>query len=105
MIVTSGFAFKYHKQLWGRIPRWERRLKGRSASVLSTMDSPPFFIKLHDRDPGGKMMNDVMRFTGMTFRRKHYFGSVVHSTESQRERWLADAYELGRSDSSPSHRA
>jgi NAD(P)H dehydrogenase (quinone) len=81
VIITSGFAFKYHKPILGKIPRWDRLLKGRTATILSTMDSPPIFMELHDRDPGGKMMKDVLRFTGVKLRRKHYFGSVVLSPE------------------------
>lgn len=66
VIIVSRFAFHYHKPLLRKIPRWERLLTDRTATILSTMDSPPFFMKLHDRDPGGKMMKDVLSFTGIS---------------------------------------
>lgn len=99
MVVVSGFAFKYHKPILKLIPRRDKLLKGRTATIMSTMDSPPFMMKLHDRDPGGKMMNDVLRFTGIKLTGKHYFGPVVMSTEEERSKWLAKAYSVGRQDS------
>lgn len=99
MVIVSGFAFKYHKPLWHTVPRHDKLLKGRTATIMSTMDSPPFMMKLHDRDPGGKMMNDVLRFTGIKLTGKHYFGSVVMSTEKERSQWLAKAYSIGQEDS------
>ncbi len=81
------------------IPRWDRLLKGRIATLISTMDAPPIFMKLHDLDPGGKMMKDVTRFTGVKLVGKHYFGSVVLSSEKKREEWLARAYKIGSKDS------
>ncbi len=99
MVIVSGFAFKYHKPILKRIPRHDKLLKGRTATIMSTMDSPPFMMDLHDRDPGGKMMHDVLRFTGIKLTGKHYFGSVVMSSEKERSKWLEEAYSIGREDS------
>lgn len=85
MVIVSGFAFKYHKPLFHMIDRWDRLLKGRTAKILATMDAPPIFMKFHDHDPGGKMMGDVLKFTGVKLTGKYYFGSVVLSTEKERE--------------------
>lgn len=98
LIIVSGFAFKYHKPRLGVIPKWDRLLKGRTATILSTMDAPPFFMKLHDRDPGGKMMHDVLTFTGVAVTGKHYFGSVVLSTEGRKQDWLRRAYAIGEKE-------
>lgn len=99
MVIVSRFAFKYHKPLFGVIPRWDRLLKGRTAALISTMDAPPIFMKFHDLDPGGKMMKDVTRFTGVKLIGKHYFGSVILSSAKKKEAWLARAYEIGRKES------
>jgi putative NADPH-quinone reductase len=99
MVIVSRFAFKYHKPLFGVFPRWDRLLKRRTATPISTMDAAPISMKFHDLDPGGKMMKDVTRFTGVRLVGKHYFGSVVLSSEKKREEWLARAYETGRKDS------
>ncbi|MDE1969978.1 MAG: NAD(P)H-dependent oxidoreductase [Patescibacteria group bacterium] len=98
MIVVSGFAFKYYAPLFGFIPRWHKLLKGRTASILSTMDAPPLFMELHDRDPGGIMMRDTLRFTGIKLIGKYYFGSVVLSSDARKKRWLTRAYYIGKKE-------
>ena len=97
-IVASGFAFKYHKPLWGGIPRWDKLLKGRTATIISTMDAPPFYMNWYEGDPGGKMMKNVLRFTGIRLVGKHYFGSVVLSKPEKREVWLRKARVIGTRD-------
>ncbi|HVB34386.1 MAG TPA: NAD(P)H-dependent oxidoreductase [Patescibacteria group bacterium] len=42
MVIVSGFAFKYHKPMFHLIAQWDRLLKGRTATILSTMDAPPW---------------------------------------------------------------
>lgn len=98
MIMTSSFAFKYHKPLFGIIPVWDKLLKGRTASIISTMDAPPFFMELYDQDPSGKMIRDVLRFAGVKLKHKHYFGSVVMSSQSRKEKWLDKAYKIGQKE-------
>jgi putative NADPH-quinone reductase len=99
MVIVSRFAFKCHKPLFGVTPRWDRLLNGRTATLISTMDAPPIFMKLHDLDPGGKVMKDVTRLTGIKLVGKHYFGSVVLSSEKKRKGWLARACNIGSKDS------
>jgi len=38
-VFISGFAYKYKKSLW-IIPRLDKLLSGKSARIISTMDSP-----------------------------------------------------------------
>ncbi|MCK5050266.1 MAG: NAD(P)H-dependent oxidoreductase [Candidatus Cloacimonetes bacterium] len=93
-IWEPGFAFKYLESK-GSIPKWDKLLTGRTTRVLSTMDSPPFYMNLIVGDPGGKMMKDIITFTGMKFVGKHYFGSVRTSSKKQRKQWLEKAYKVG----------
>lgn len=97
-VVTSGFAFKYFKPLFGVIPRWHRLLKGRTASILSTMDAPPSFMNIIDRDPGGKMMFDTLEFVGIHLKHKYYFGPIVLQIEKCHDDWLRRAFRAGRAD-------
>ncbi len=99
LIITSGFAFKYHKPIFGKIPHWDQLIKGRTAALISTMDAPPALMHLFEGDPGGKMMRDIMRFNGIKLIAKYYFGSVVLSTPQRREGWLKKAYRIGQKDS------
>ena len=41
-VLLPGFAFAYHDD----DPWWDRLLAGRSADVIATMDTPPFFLRL-----------------------------------------------------------
>ncbi len=98
VIVTSGFAFKYYQPLWGIIPRWHRLLKGRTATIISTMDAPPIFMNVVDRDPGGKMMFDVLSFVGIKLKHKYYFGSVILRVKKMHDVWLKKAFRAGEND-------
>ena len=40
--LLPGFAFAYHTD----DPWWDRLLEGRSADVIATMDTPPFFLRI-----------------------------------------------------------
>jgi len=98
VIITSHFAFKYHKPYFGKIPNIEKLLVGRTASLLSTMDAPPILMKLIDKDPGGRMMKDILRFTGIKFKYKFYFGPVFSLDAEERVKWLKKAEEDGEKD-------
>jgi NAD(P)H dehydrogenase (quinone) len=41
-VLLPGFAFAYHDD----DPFWDKLLEGRSADVIATMDTPPFFLRL-----------------------------------------------------------
>jgi len=89
-----GFAFKYKKSK--KIVKWDKYLEGKSARIISTMDSPPWYYKLFAGDPGYKTMKDIMNFCGIKPVNRTYFGSVKVSNEEQRKQWLAKAEQLGR---------
>lgn len=99
VIVVTGFAFQYHtprQVLLLKTPVWDKLLKGRTASMISTMDTYPFVIRHLLRDPIGKMMDVVLAFTGIKLKHKHYFGSVLLFPEKKREKWLEKAFRIGR---------
>jgi NAD(P)H dehydrogenase (quinone) len=83
MVFEPGFTHKYHKSS-GIFPKWDKLLFGKTARIIVTMDSPPWYYKLFAGDPGGKMMKDIMGFTGVKLLKKHYFGSVKMSSKEKR---------------------
>lgn len=99
VVITAHFAFRYKKPFLGKLPHWQRLLKGRTATLIVTMDAPPFIMDLVDLDPGGKMMHDILRFTGVKLRKKYHFGSVVMSSLEKRAAWLRKACRIGKKDS------
>lgn len=93
-VFHSGFAFKY-KESKGFIPKWDKLLPNKSARIMVTMDSPPFYYKYFVGDPGYKTLKDILNFCGIKPVHKKYFGSVKMSSENQRKKWLEEAYKIG----------
>lgn len=92
-VLVPGFAFRYTAaQTWP-----ERLLKGRSARLLVSLDTPGWYFRWLQGAPAHRMMKDaVLEFCGVAPVRISEFAPVIKSTPAQRERWLARAAELGR---------
>ncbi|WP_178098650.1 NAD(P)H-dependent oxidoreductase [Pseudomonas sp. H3(2019)] len=87
-----GFAFKYRQ---GKaFP--DKLLHGRTADLLVTMDTPPWYYRWIYRMPGlHQMRKTTLAFCGITPLNTLTFGPVLGSTEHQRERWLMQAQAIG----------
>lgn len=92
--IIPGFAFKF------ATPEsifQEKKLTGRSARIICTMDSPPWYYRHLIGAPAQKMIkNSVLKFCGVNPVRFSTFGSVKLSSESKRATWLQQAEKLGR---------
>ena len=86
-----GFAFKYRP---GKaFP--DKLLKGRSAHLLVTMDTPPWYYKWVYRMPGlHQMRKTTLAFCGIKPLATLTFGPLLNSTTTQRDRWLQQAKRL-----------
>ena len=92
-VFLPGFAFKYRDGSLG----WDKLLKGRSAHLLVTMDTPPWYHQWISRRPGHhQMRKGVLEFCGIKPVQITSFGPVKNSTEKQRVKWLATAGNYGR---------
>lgn len=87
-----GFAFKYQKDsVW-----WDRLLSGRSARLITMMDTPPWYFRWVYRMPGhNQMKHTILEFCGIKPVRISSFGPIRTSNEQQRKHWLAQSYALG----------
>jgi putative NADPH-quinone reductase len=91
-VLLPGFAFKYRK---GN-PFPEKLLKGKTARLIVTMDSPPWYYRLAYGAPGTKMMKrTVLEFCGIKPVKVTAFGPVLNSKETIRLKWLAKTENLG----------
>ncbi|MBU3029868.1 NAD(P)H-dependent oxidoreductase [Paracoccus marinaquae] len=93
-ILLPRRAFRYHaKDLW-----WDRLLKGRSADLLVTMDTPPFYLRLAYFDPvGWRYRRQVLGFVGFRPIRRGYFGMVRRGgAEKSLPRWRARIERMAR---------
>ena len=90
-ILLPGFAFQYRK---GKaFP--DKLLKGRSAHLLVTMDTPPWYYKWFYRMPGLHQMRiNTLAFCGITPLATLTFGPLLDSTAKQRDIWLEQARAL-----------
>lgn len=88
-----GFSFKYRdgSQFWDKL------LSGRSAQLLVTMDTPPWYYRWIYRSPGhNQMKRTILGFCGIKVNRISEFSPIKGSTQEKRGKWLKVAEELGR---------
>ena len=87
-VLLPGFAFKYRK---GKaFP--DKLLNGRTAHLLVTLDTPPWYYRLIYRMPGlHEVRKTTLQFCGIKPLRTLTFGPVLGSTDQQRRSWLQQA--------------
>ncbi|VVQ37424.1 hypothetical protein PS943_05248 [Pseudomonas fluorescens] len=87
-VFLPGFAFKYRE---GKaFP--EKLLHGRSAHLLVTMDTPPWYYRWIYRMPGlHQIRKTTLAFCGIEPQRTLTFGPIIGSSADQRETWLLQA--------------
>jgi putative NADPH-quinone reductase len=87
-VFLPGFAFKYRE---GKaFP--DKLLHGRSAHLLVTMDTPPWYYRWVYRMPGlHKIRKTTLAFCGIEPQRTLTFGPILGSSADQRETWLLQA--------------
>ncbi len=84
-VFTSGFAFEDIEGGTGYAPL----LRGRSAQIITTMDTPLLVYQLIYRSPGhNAMRRATLQFCGFSMARTLSIGPVKDSTLTQRNRWI-----------------
>ncbi|CAM3195923.1 NAD(P)H dehydrogenase [Pseudomonas floridensis] len=92
-VLTPGFAFKAH----GRRHPSNELLRGRTAELLVTMDTPPrYFHWIYGAPAHRQMIRTILGFCGVKTRRLTEFAPVRTSSEEQRQQWLHHALALGK---------
>ena len=92
-LFLPGFAFKYREGS----QFWDRLLSGRSAHLLVTMDTPPWYFRWVYRMPGhNQMKRTILEFSGIKPVTVSSFGPIKDSQLQKREKWLAQANTYGR---------
>ena len=90
-IMLPGFAFKYRQ---GKaFP--DKLLTGRSAHLLVTMDTPPWYFRLVYRAPAiHQMKKTTLAFCGVSPIKTLMCGPVLDSSPDKRRAWLDQARTL-----------
>ena len=87
-----GFAFKYRN----RSQLWDKLLSGRTADMLVTLDTPPWYFRwIYGAPAHRQMVRTILGFCGIKTRRLSEFAPVRPSSEEQRQGWLRRAERLG----------
>ena len=95
ILFTSGFAFQYPPKKGFPVGL----LKGKSARLINTMDSPVPIYKLLIGNPNKKLMaRSILNFCGIKKVKISYFGSVKMSTQGTKNAWTYKAYEIGKKE-------
>lgn len=86
-LLLPGWAFRYHRD----DPMWDRLLTGRSADLIVTMDTPPWYLRLAYGDAVIKRWKrQVLGFTGFKPVRVFRFGPTRQGgTDKGLARWTA----------------
>mgnify|MGYP000013953095 FL=1 len=89
-----GFAFQYEK---GKlIPK--KLLKGKTARIVLTMDTPPWYYFLIQGAPAIRQLKvATLKFVGFKSVKSKMIGPVISSTKESRSKWLSEASKLGYS--------
>ncbi|MBA5763997.1 NAD(P)H-dependent oxidoreductase [Vibrio sp. 404] len=90
-----GFAFKYHENK--SIP--EKLLKGKTADIVLTMDTPPFYYRWFQGNPVHKQLKrTILQFCGFKKISSTYIGPVMNSTPKQRDKWKERMLQLAKNN-------
>lgn len=92
-VFLPGFAFKYHKN----DPFWDKLLKGKTARVIVTMDSPKWYNFFVYRSPGhNSMKRAILEFCGIKPVKITSFAPIKSSNDKKRKQWIAEIEKLGQ---------
>lgn len=86
------FAFSFNKNGMG----WKKLLKGRSARVIITMDTPPMISRILFGDNRNEIQEAILGFAGFSPVCVNKIGAVKNMSEGQRESAKKDASNWGR---------
>ena len=90
-MLTPGFAFRHISH-----DKWDKLLAGRTADLITTMDTPPLVYRFIYRSPGRQALaSATLGYCGVRTVRAEVFGPVVASSATQRNDWLARARASG----------
>ncbi|MDQ1909957.1 NAD(P)H-dependent oxidoreductase [Paenibacillus sp. GD4] len=91
-VFLPGFAFKYREHS----PLWDKLLSGKSAHLIVTMDTPPWYNRWIYRHAGHQVMKrNILHFCGIKPVRITEIGPVRPSSEELRTKWLDKVRRLG----------
>ncbi len=91
-VFLPGFAFqKRENSVW-----WDKLLKGKTATIICTMDQPAWYYRLVYRNPSINALKKVtLEFCGIKPVRTIAIGPIRLSKEKYRRKWIEKIEQLG----------
>ena len=91
-VFLPGFAFKYREDS----AFWDKLLYGRTAHLIVTMDTPPWYYRWIYHRPGhNEMRHTILGFCGIKVAKITEFAIVKNAMPEKREKWINRVKELG----------
>ena len=92
-VFLPGFAFEYQE----KSPFPKKILKGKTARLIVTTDTPSWYYSLVYRKPGhNSLKKSILGFCGIKPVKISTFGPVKNSTDMQRNTWLKKVENLAK---------
>lgn len=90
-VLLPGFAYKFHQGHRS----WDKLLKGRTARIVVTLDTPGWYDRLvYGRPAWRQMKHTILQFCGMKLLSTTTFAPIATSKPEERARWLAEVRRL-----------
>lgn len=87
-----GFAFQYEKG--NLIPK--KLLQGRTARIVMTQDTPPWYYLLIQGAPAIRQLKTAtLKFVGFKSVKSKMIGPIISSTAKSRSKWFSEVSKLG----------
>lgn len=91
-MFLPGFAFRFRKNSL----LWDKLLKGRSARIIITAASPPWFIRFKFGDYCNELKKGILGFAGISPVRVSVFGPSEKASQEKKEKWKRKIYKFGQ---------
>ncbi len=92
-VFLPKFAFKYRDNSL----LWDKLLKGKTARLIVTMDTPKWYYSLIYKSPGhNAMRKGVLEFCGIKPVKITAFGPIKSSDGKKRQKWIKQIEKLGQ---------
>lgn len=84
-LFLPGFAFQYRENsVW-----WDKLLKGKTANIITTLDTPAWYYRLVFRRPSvNQLKRTILGFCGVSPVRVTYVVPIKKTELSERKKWL-----------------
>ncbi|WP_373975949.1 NAD(P)H-dependent oxidoreductase [Chitinibacter sp. SCUT-21] len=93
-VFLPGFAFKYDENSSFQV----KLLAGRSAHLMATMDTPPWYYRwVYRLSVLKQMRKTTLEFCGIKVKKSAVFGPVISAKAAQKTAWLNQAQALAAS--------